>query len=189
LNNNRRAIFYLQKEEMNQTIMIAIIMILTVVLIVALLMYKSKQASQKISRMLTDELTRVAVDSSLNIDKQELFRNRVIGMDTQKMKLVYVQREGTGCEYDLVDIKHLDSCEVMKTGSNLNTHPSKGMNEHVTAIYLRLKLKTDITLDTCFYSEIEDGGFEKQPAIQKALSWQTMLIDLKNKTKPALLTS
>ncbi len=162
--------------------MIACIMLLCLAVIIAALVQLTRRDTRKKTKAMEEGLTIIANDKNLSFDKKEVFRNRLVAMDTIKELLVYVQLKDDKVEADVVDMRQMNSCEVIQINAkqqemNIKEHKSK--YEHVTAVQLQFKGVHGIAFNIVFYNEIEDGAAEMLEYTQKAIAWRDIIGSIK----------
>ncbi len=162
--------------------MIACMVVLCLAAIIAALIYVTRKETRKKTKAMEEGLSMIANEKRLNLDKKEVFRNRLVAMDTKKEMLVYVQLKNDKVEADVVDLWQMNSCEVIQTDTRQkerNVRDLKINYEPVAAVHLQFKGAHNLVFNIGFYNEIEDGAAEMLAYTEKAIAWRDIIGNLK----------
>lgn len=166
---------------MNETVIITLVILLCIALVIAAMTYKTRKDARKQRNLLKDKLEGIATDEQLTIDKEETYRNRIVGLDTAKKMLVYITLDDKEPVYHLLNLKQVTSCKIVQLGTTLTEENEKGKKtteQHVMLVVLQLRTGSSTLADITFYSEIEDGAMERMPLTKKAHEWCELLNNL-----------
>jgi hypothetical protein len=166
---------------MNNHILLAVGLCIALLLIVLLFVWRGKAHKQKRLQQLQDQLQQMAASRQLQIDRQLQLDRRMIGLDSKRQELVYVDNtEDQGILKVHVDLQKISGCRVIKERQVFVNAPAKAEDQQVRQIFLRLDFndKNLQSLQIPFYREAEDGVFRMLELNGLASEWQQHIDNL-----------
>jgi len=167
---------------MNDHILIAIALCVALLLIVSLFIWRGKTRQRKKIQYLQDQLQHLAAVQQLNIDRSLQLDRRIIGLDSAKQQLVFIDSTEEGLVKKHVDLQRIASCHLVKERQVFINAPGKmkAEDQHVQKILLRLDFKDKNlqALSIPFYKEAEDGVFRMMELNALAGEWQQHIDNL-----------
>jgi len=161
---------------MNETYLMALVMVGSIVLIIFLFAMRAKQKAVRRKAALHHVFRQLTIDNSIVtclIDEEPAF---LIGIDESKMTLVFVRHSDDTVIKEIIALTAVTDCAVMRSGTRIvsaNKGRVRATEEHIDEIYLSLKLMDHNTINLPFYREREDGLYEKIRLSQLAEKWCT----------------
>jgi hypothetical protein len=150
---------------MDVIIIIIVLFLLVPTLIIGLLVLLEARRKQIIRTRLQSAVDQLVKNNQLRIVDIEFFRDRVIGIDKVKKKLVFVQFRKEGLKTLSLDLKAISFCRVTKTIDRFSGE--------VIEIFLHFKYEDSDQLFTVnFYDRSYDDPRAKQSSLEKARVWK-----------------
>lgn len=143
----------------------------------------SNAYSEKRSNKLISAFNDAAADFNFSVSEMELVGRRVIGLDEEKNKILFLDR--TKKKYDgyLVDLAEIESCTVKKKFDLSGGAYIKrlGVEASVDSVVLRLNYKNGAKpLSLPFYEKSKDPIYDIRIRTDQANEWQLLLSRLVN---------
>ena len=134
--------------------------------------------TQKRSNKLLSAFNDAAADFNLSITKMDLLGSRMIGLDEEKNKMLFLAQ--TKKKYDgyLVDLNEIKMFAVKKEYARSGAVFIKGLGVEalLEKIELKLEYKNSTTfLSLPFYEKDKDPIYEIQERSEQAKGWQSLL--------------
>jgi hypothetical protein len=134
--------------------------------------------TQKRSNKLLSAFNDAAADFNLSITKMDLLGSRMIGLDEEKNKMLFLAQ--TKKKYDgyLVDLNEIKMFAVKKEYARSGAVFIKGLGVEalLEKIELKLEYKNSTTfLSLPFYEKAKDPIYEIQERSEQAKGWQSLL--------------
>lgn len=160
-------------------LIIAIAISVTLVVILLNNFYKQKRANKVLATF-----NEAAVDFNLSISKMELLGSRIIGLDENNNKMLFIA--ATKKKYDgyLVDLDEIKTCTVKKEYEMSAAVYIKriGVEAFVNRIVLQLDYKNGAQpLHLPFYDKTRDPIYEMKQRAEKAENWRHLLSEVMRK--------
>ena len=149
------------------------VVISTSLLIILLISHKPRRFRKMLSRF-----NHAAAESGISIAKQELIGKRVIGVDSEKGKLLFFSKAGNKHEGYFVDLYDIKSVEVNKEyGLTFDKYSRKKIVEtDVSKIALHLFYKNGAKrLVLPFYDKMDDQPSDIVLRSHQAKEWRDLL--------------
>lgn len=164
---------------MNITVIIGILMLSAFVVPVWILMQKQKKSRKKLEQYLIS----LERDKNLKISEHETWRDKVIGIDKDNGKAVFIIQNTDGNLVSIVDLTKISKC--MSEHSSISAD-SKGSVQAVTGIRIRFVNREKGQPDQVFELYNEERDQTVGAELRTAEAWvQKFRTILKNSTKAA----
>lgn len=127
-----------------------------------------------------DVLSKISTAYGLEPDRQEVYHNKILALDSQRRFFVFVHREEE-VSGEAIDLSNVIECKVEKLTtriSRLRKGNKPEIEESVCKVQLSFLLKDRSEKCVTIYSEIGDGLFEQQELIAVAEKWQHIIRDV-----------
>jgi hypothetical protein len=133
-----------------------------VVLAVARIKANKKKKKKGILRKQFEDF---AIRNNLSIDKKQIVRGNMIGIDRLNFKLVFLIGRATQMKFYLIDMENIVSCKL-----NKDRHKVKG---HISKISLQCEFEKGIPgIHFVFFDETIDDAFRMMSSFKKASYWK-----------------
>jgi hypothetical protein len=148
---------------MNSTIIIGIIL-LSGFIIPAFFVIRKQNRDKK---LLEEFFGNIEKNHQMKVTEHESWRNRVIGIDNDKQKALYVIHDKTEDEIQVVDLRYVTACTVEK---NVVTSEFNKSIQAVNSIRIRFRGRDKAHPDQVFilYSEEKDQNLGSELRIAEA---------------------
>jgi hypothetical protein len=171
---------------MNHNITIAVLILLCLGLLLFLLVYYTRKQEQANKAKLVKQFQNTALDNRMEITQQEVFRNRIVGLDENTKKLLYVVFENHQYRSSITELDENYSCEIIKVGQTIGgTAKDKNSEFHVNEIRLEVTPKQKPGIVITFYSEIHEGALQLADGLRIAEKWKNYLLSKSLNFRPA----
>jgi hypothetical protein len=150
---------------MNYAYYIPIFLILILVPVVMAVAWtrvkKRKRKREKLRKRFED----FAIKNNLSIDKKQIVRGNMIGIDRLNFKLVFLINSASKKQFHLVDMRDLLNCSLKKDRDKVTKHISK--------IYLQCQFEKGVPdINFVFFDESKDDPFKMMRSFKKASYWK-----------------
>tara|TARA_R110002167_G_scaffold84156_1_gene228727 strand:- start:805 stop:1257 length:453 start_codon:yes stop_codon:yes gene_type:complete len=110
---------------------------------------------------------------NLNIEQQEIWGNRFIGIDAKQNKLLFVKILPSGSTEQLLDLSPLKGCQVLEKRKVVKTKHKK--DSHLEQMDLELLFKNSAPVILNFYDEEENFGENFE--LKRVEKWKVIVLD------------
>ncbi|CAN5830392.1 hypothetical protein BH11BAC3_BH11BAC3_48060 [soil metagenome] len=156
---------------------------LTIVLFVIFLFiaftYISNKQKKKAAAMLLWRLNKSGSENNLIFSCRELLNDTGIGVDTAKLKLLFLQQGGQYTyEWNIIDLNLITGCSVKKIYKPAyeGNSSDKNLENYLDKIVLHFEFSDYRTpVEIKFYKHITNNIFEMQELENKASKWQALV--------------
>jgi len=165
------------------TIIIGIVLLLAFVIPITIAVRRQKNNKQK----LENELAAIGQANQMNISEKEAWKNKVIGLDRQTNKVLFLVRKKPVNEVVVVDLKEYAKCEASR-GSRSVESGGKNQYQVVTAVSLRFIPRERTKPDQQLLLYNDDIDFPLDAELRIAEEWADSLNTIMRKmpkTEPA----
>lgn len=141
---------------------LVILIVLPTLVVLARMKANRKKTRRKLLRKQFEEF---AIQNNLSIDKKQMVRGSMIGIDRLNFKLIFLMNGASKKQFHLVDMRDIIQCRLKKEREKVTKHISK--------IYLQCLLnkgRPDIRF--VFFDENEDDSFKMLRSFKKASYWK-----------------
>lgn len=123
----------------------------------------------------------LAKNLNLSVARQEVLKNKVIGLDSIKRKLLIIKKINDKSECSVIDLKGVQSCSVTKIYSSISAGSlkRKKLEEFLNTVSLCMKFKSGKKpLKLNFYHNKYNNLSELSILEEKAKSWAETVSNL-----------
>lgn len=144
---------------------IAIIIVLTII--------QRRKARHKAA--FASKLNALTSNNGLELDLFEQFNNRLIGLDHQQGKLLFIEFHGNNWNFNMFHVDQIKACAVLRSGASMEAAPS---NETTASIYsippigLQCHMDDGSIVTLPFYSPQTDKFYDATALTRKAAYWR-----------------
>ena len=141
-----------------------IILVLIMIVIFAAWIKVNKTAKEK--RILMKKFEDFSIQNNLAIDKKQVIRKNMIGIDRLNFKLVFLDTRSSKWKFHLIDMENILSCNLVKERNKTTGHISK------ITLHCRFENEGLPGIKFSFYDESKDDHFKTMRAFKKAFYWK-----------------
>lgn len=107
-----------------------------------------------------------SIQNNLAIDKKQVIRKNMIGIDRLNFKLVFLDTGPSKWKFHLIDMENILSCSLIKERNKTTSYISK--------IFLHCRFENNALSDIKFpfYDENKDDQFKTMRLFKKAFYWK-----------------
>lgn len=139
-----------------------ILILVPVVIAVAWVRVKKRKRKRGILRKKFEDF---AIKNNLSIDKKQIVRGNMIGIDRLNFKLVFLISNSRKNQFHLVEMRDILNCYLKKDRDKVTKDISK--------IYLQCRFEKGIPdLNFVFFDESKDDPFKMMRSFKKASYWK-----------------
>ncbi|OJW83532.1 MAG: hypothetical protein BGO69_08665 [Bacteroidetes bacterium 46-16] len=167
---------------MKDTHLYAVIIITVIAFIILLFVYQAKRQTKKRQADMLDILSKINNNYGLNPDKQEVYQNKILALDSQRKFFVFVGKS-EDVQGEAIELDNVVECKIKKLTtrvSRLRKGKEQEIEESIRKVQLSFLNKDRSETDVTIYSEIGDGLFELQELTKVAEKWQGMIKEVMN---------
>ncbi|HEY4208915.1 MAG TPA: hypothetical protein VGM31_18955 [Puia sp.] len=117
-------------------------------------------------------------DHNLSITGQEILRDKVIGLDGPKRKLLITEEKGEEFTTRVIDLEEISACKVKKVYAAINSHEYRKNRpeDYLKSIALEFEFRTgEEPAITQFYKNTINSIYEVRELEDRAKHWATLL--------------
>lgn len=150
---------------MNYSYFIPILLILILVPVVVAGAWIKANKKKRRKGMLRKQFENFAISNNLSIDKKQIVRGNIIGIDRLNFKLVFLLKSASKMQFHVIDMENILSCNLNKDRDKVSGHISK-----ITLQCVFEKGLSDINF--VFFDESKDDPFNMMSSFKKASYWK-----------------
>ncbi|MCE1167364.1 MAG: hypothetical protein LWX70_04640 [Sphingobacteriia bacterium] len=122
------------------------------------------------SKKVAEEFAQIASSNGINIKETDAWRLRIIGIDSDSKKLVYIDRDHKNINPQIIDISQINSSSIYKaTEAQLAADGSN--TQVVNALGIQIALNDGKNIKLSFYDAAYDNYHEMGEMTFKAERW------------------
>ncbi len=122
------------------------------------------------SKKVAEEFAQLAASNSLNVKETDSWRLRIIGIDSDSRKLIYIDRDHKNINPQIIDISQINSSSIFKaTETQLAADGSN--TQIVNALGIQIALNDGKNIKLNFYDAAFDNYHEMGELTIKAERW------------------
>ena len=160
------------------TIIVASIIVFGVIGISTIFVYMHNQHLKKKKQKLLFCLSELRSQHGLSFTSQEELLNKAIGLDGLQSKLLIVDENNAGYDWNIIDLEEVESCSVKKVYDSIDAGglKTKWVEEYLRTIVLQFNFNNyKPSFDLIFYESTVNNIYEMSELENKARQWQAML--------------
>lgn len=168
------------------TIIVALIIVFGVIGVSTIFIYMQNQHLKKKKEKLLFCLHKIGSQDKLSFTSQEELLNIVIGLDGLQRKLLIVEENNGGYNWNIIDLEEVENCSVKKVYDSIEAGglKRKRIEGYLRTIVLQLNFKNrKPPFDVQFYKNIINSIYEMSGLENRARMWQEMISKMLT-TKP-----
>jgi hypothetical protein len=163
-------------------IIVALMIVLSIFSIAFLLFIISKRQAKKRMDQLLHRFSVLGTENDLAFSSQEIFDNKVIGVDGMKRKILVLEKlQHNNPDWYFIDLSEVKSCRVKRKYDPLSKGPAMQINGHPEVRSISLEFvhrDSGPTIVLPLYHHLANSDNELKVLDAKAKDWQTMLTKL-----------
>jgi hypothetical protein len=145
---------------------IAVFIILALVIIGAFAAWIKVSKRKKEKSKLIKRFEDFSIKNNLAIDKKQIVRKNIIGIDRLNFKLVFLDNGELRWQFHLIDMENILYCKLIKERINPSTHIRK------ISLQCMFEKETISGINFVFYDETKDDLFKMMGAYKRASYWK-----------------
>lgn len=150
---------------MNYSYYISFLLILILVPVVVAVAWIKVNRRKKKKGVLRKQFEDFAISNNLSIDKKQIVRGNIIGIDRLNFKLVFLLKSTSKIKFHVIDMENILGC-------NLNKDRDKATG-HISKITLQCVFEKGLSdINFVFYDESKDDPFNMMSSFKKASYWK-----------------
>lgn len=159
------------------TIIVALIIIGGIVVITSVLVYINKKHSKEKREKLLQRFSQLGSEYQLTYASQEIFKERIIGLDGVHRKLLVLEDKDGGQSHQIIHLEEVSNCSVKKVHAAISADAKqKNIDSPLQSIALQFDFKDKKpALLLPFYDSIANHVFEIAELEAKAKDWESIL--------------
>ena len=157
---------------------IALIIILSISIIIYLLITMHNKHIKARSNSMLSFFKTAGTAHNLSFTGQEILRDKVLGLDGLKRKLLIVEEKAEEYDTRIIYLDDVSACKVKKTYAAINSHEYRKNRpeEYLKSIALEFEFDTgETTVMILFYKNSVNSIYEIHELEARARHWATML--------------
>src|SRR6185437_4451267 len=151
---------------MNYYYYIALFLILAVVMIVIFAAWINVNKTSNEKKILLKKFEDFSIQNNLAIDKKQVIRKNMIGIDRLNFKLVFLDTRPPKWRFHLIDMENILSCNLVKERNKTTGHISK------ITLHCRFENEGLSDIKFSFYDESKDDHFKTMRSFKEAFYWK-----------------
>lgn len=167
------------------TLLVALVVILGIAGLSFMLVSLHNRANKIKAEKLLRHFSESGTEHNLSFTSQEVLRNRIIGVDGLKGKVMFLEHSDADPVCSIIDLAQTKSCRVSKSFGNANAGDStkQHADRYLHTIALEFDFRRGHTVALPFYNHLSDSIQDAAERETKAKNWEAMLLKMMAKER------
>lgn len=161
------------------TLLVALLIVLSISAILFVLLFLNNRSNRIKTEKLLRRFSELGTEYNLSFTGQEVLRNRIIGVDGLKGKVLFLEHSHTDPVYFIIDLIDVKGCRVSKRYGSSNAGNAEVYLHTIALEFDFIKGSHIVALP--FYNHVSDSIQDATAMEAKAKSWEAVLSKMKVK--------
>lgn len=161
------------------TIALIIVLSISIIILLLIIMHNNQLKARKNS--ILSFFKNAGIVHNLSFTGQEILRDKVLGLDGPKRKLLIAEEKAEEYNTQVIDLDELVTCKIKKVYAGINSHEYKKNRpeDYLKSIALEFEFITaGEPMTVLFYKNSINSIYEIPELEARARNWATMLSDM-----------